>query len=47
MLNGAPGLQSMGSVVVAHGLVAPQQVESSQVKDQTQVSFIGRHILYR
>ena len=39
-----PGLQSTGPVVV--GLVALQHVGSSQIRDQTQVSFIGRWILY-
>ena len=42
----APGLQSTGSAVVARGLVAPQHVGSSQIRDRTWVSCIGRKILY-
>ena len=38
-------LQFEGSVLVA-GLVASQHVGSSQIRDQTHVSCIGRWILY-
>ena len=41
-----PRLQSTGSVVVAHSLVTPHHVGSSQTWDQTHVSCIGRQILY-
>ena len=34
-----PGLQSTG-------LVAPRHVRSSQIRDQTPISYIGRWILY-
>ena len=43
----APGLWQTGSVVVALGLVAPQQVGSSQTRDRTHVPCIGRQILNR
>ena len=40
------GLQGMrASVVAAHGSVARQHVGSSQIRDQTRVSCIGRQIL--
>ena len=35
-----------GSVVVTQGLGAPQCMESSQIRDRTCVSCIGRPILY-
>ena len=38
-------LLSTGSVVVAHGLIAPWHAESSQTRDQNCVPCIGRHIL--
>ena len=41
----APGPSSAGSVVVATGLAAPQQVESSRTRDQIGVPCIGRLIL--
>ena len=43
----APGLWQTGLVVVALGLVAPQQVGSSQTRDRTHVPCIGRQILNR
>ena len=39
-------LQSVGSVVVAQGLRCSAYVGSSQIRDQTHVSCIGRQILY-
>ena len=39
-------LQSIGSVVVAQGLRCSAYVGSSQIRDQTHVSCIGRQILY-
>ena len=39
------GLWSVGSVVAAHGLVAPWLVEPSRSRDQTDVPCIGRWIL--
>ena len=39
-------LQSTGSVIVAHGLLALKHVGSPQIRDQTCVSCIGRQILY-
>ena len=39
-------LQPVGSVVVFRSSVALQHVESSQIRDQTWVSCIGRQILY-
>ena len=38
---------STGSVVVAHGSVAPQHVGSSRTVDRTCVFCIGRWILYQ
>ena len=34
------------SVVVLRGLVAPQHVGSSRIRDGTRVSCIGRQVLY-
>lgn len=39
------GLQSVGSAVVAHRLVAPRHVGSSRIRDGTHVPCIGRWIL--
>ena len=39
-------LHSLGSVVVARGLIAPQQVKSSWSRDQTHVLCTGWQILY-
>ena len=41
----ACGLESAG-LVVAPGLVPPQHVRSSWIRDRTCVSCIGRRILY-
>ena len=43
----APGLWHTGSVVVVPGLVAPQQVGSSQTRDRTHVPCIDRQVLNR
>ena len=48
-LVAASGLTSCSSQTLAHRhmcLVAPQHVGSSQIRDRTHVSCIGRQILY-
>ena len=42
----APGLPRTGSIAVLVSLVALRHVGSSQIRDQTRVSCIGRQILY-
>ena len=42
----APGVMSIGSMVVAHCFVAPRHVGCSWVRDRTHVACIGRWILY-
>ena len=37
---------STGSIAVAHRLTAPRHVGSSWIRDQTRVSWFGRHILF-
>ena len=42
----AVGSGAIGSIVAAHGLVAPWHVGSSQIRDRTCVSYIDRWVLY-
>ena len=42
----APGLESTGLIVVAHGLSCSKYVGSSWIRDQTHVSCISTWILY-
>ena len=49
---GLPGFsscssKSTGFIVVVAGLAAPRHLRSSQIRDRTRVSCIGRWILYR
>ena len=45
LLGQSVGSRHVGSAIVAHGLSALQQVESSLTRDRTHVPCIGRRIL--